>query len=42
MPSTGRLVRYRPPREGTTVDGITTRLDSGVDEGGEISSITTR
>ena len=36
MPSTGRLIRYRPPREGTTVDGITTRLDSGVGEGGEI------
>jgi len=36
LPSTGRLVRYRPPREGTTVDGITTRLDSGVGEGGEI------
>jgi propionyl-CoA carboxylase alpha chain len=37
MPSTGRLIRYRPPREGTTVDGLTTRLDSGVVEGGEIS-----
>ena len=37
MPSTGRLIRYKPPREGTTVDGITTRLDSGVVEGGEIS-----
>ena len=36
LPSTGRLVRYRPPREGTTVDGITVRLDSGVEEGGEI------
>lgn len=36
LPSTGRLIRYRPPREGTTVDGITTRLDSGVEEGGEI------
>src|SRR6516225_6201403 len=35
-PSIGRLVRYRPPREGTTVDGLTTRLDSGVSEGGEI------
>ena len=35
MPSTGRLVRYRPPAEGT-VDGVTTRLDSGVEEGGEI------
>ena len=37
MPSTGRLIRYRPPREGTTVDGVTVRLDSGVEEGGEIS-----
>jgi propionyl-CoA carboxylase alpha chain len=36
LPSTGRLIRYRPPREGTTVDGITVRLDSGVEEGGEI------
>jgi propionyl-CoA carboxylase alpha chain len=35
MPSTGRLVRYRPPELGV-VDGITTRLDSGVEEGGEI------
>jgi propionyl-CoA carboxylase alpha chain len=29
-------VRYRPPKLGTE-DGITTRLDSGVEEGGEIS-----
>jgi propionyl-CoA carboxylase alpha chain len=29
-------VRYTPPRLGTD-DGITTRLDSGVEEGGEIS-----
>jgi propionyl-CoA carboxylase alpha chain len=36
LPSTGRLVRFRPPPE-TTVDGITIRLDSGVEEGGEIS-----
>jgi propionyl-CoA carboxylase alpha chain len=36
LPSTGRLVRYRPPRLGTE-GGITTRLDSGVEEGGEIS-----
>ncbi|MBK5196672.1 MAG: acetyl-CoA carboxylase biotin carboxylase subunit [Methyloceanibacter sp.] len=36
MPSTGRLVRYRPPRLGTS-GGVTTRLDSGVEEGGEIS-----
>ena len=32
LPSTGRLVRYRPPVEG---DGV--RVDTGVDEGGEIS-----
>ncbi len=36
MPSTGRLIRYRPPAEGVH-DGITVRLDSGVEEGGEIS-----
>jgi propionyl-CoA carboxylase alpha chain len=36
MPSTGRLVRFRPPAQGT-VDGITVRLDTGVVEGGEIS-----
>jgi len=36
LPSTGRLVRYRPPKLGTE-DGMTTRLDSGVEEGGEIS-----
>jgi propionyl-CoA carboxylase alpha chain len=36
MPSTGRLVRYRPPKLGTD-KGVTTRLDSGVEEGGEIS-----
>jgi len=36
LPSTGRLVRYRPPKLGTE-KGVTTRLDSGVDEGGEIS-----
>jgi propionyl-CoA carboxylase alpha chain len=36
LPSTGRLVRYRPPRLGID-DGVTTRLDSGVEEGGEIS-----
>ena len=35
MPSTGRLVRFRPPAQGT-VDGITVRLDTGVEEGGEI------
>ncbi|MGV1013875.1 MAG: acetyl-CoA carboxylase biotin carboxylase subunit [Methyloceanibacter sp.] len=36
LPSTGRLVRYRPPQLGTE-KGVTTRLDSGVEEGGEIS-----
>ena len=36
MPSTGRLIRYRPPEQGTA-GGVTTRLDSGVEEGGEIS-----
>ena len=36
LPSTGRLVRFQPPELGT-VDGITTRLDTGVEEGGEIS-----
>ena len=36
LPSTGRLVRYKPPRLGTE-GGITTRLDSGIEEGGEIS-----
>ena len=35
MPSTGRLVRYRPPKLGIEVEAIT-RLDSGVEEGGEI------
>src|SRR5580658_6031487 len=36
LPSIGRLVTYRPPPEGT-VDGITVRNDTGVQEGGEIS-----
>jgi propionyl-CoA carboxylase alpha subunit len=36
LPSTGRLVRYRPPAEGTR-GGITVRNDTGVYEGGEIS-----
>ncbi|MGE3149268.1 MAG: acetyl-CoA carboxylase biotin carboxylase subunit [Pseudorhodoplanes sp.] len=36
LPSTGRLVRYRPPAE-TTRDGVTVRNDTGVFEGGEIS-----
>ena len=37
LPSNGRLVRYRPPAEGT-VEGVTVRIDAGVREGGEISS----
>ena len=36
LPSTGRLVRYRPPAE-TTANGRTVRNDTGVFEGGEIS-----
>ncbi len=36
LPSIGRLVKYRPPREGTN-NGITVRNDTGVSEGGEIS-----
>jgi propionyl-CoA carboxylase alpha chain len=36
LPSTGRLVKYRPPAE-TAADGITIRNDTGVYEGGEIS-----
>ena len=36
LPSTGRLVRYRPPQEGRRGD-ITVRNDTGVYEGGEIS-----
>jgi propionyl-CoA carboxylase alpha chain len=36
LPSTGRLVKYRPPAEGVA-DGITVRNDTGVVEGGEIS-----
>ncbi len=35
-PSVGRLVRYRPPAEGTH-DGVSVRNDTGVFEGGEIS-----
>ncbi len=37
LPSTGRLVRYRPPAEGTDDEGRTVRNDTGVYEGGEIS-----
>ena len=36
LPSTGRLVRYQPPAEGTE-NGLTIRNDTGVYEGGEIS-----
>jgi propionyl-CoA carboxylase alpha chain len=36
LPSTGRLVKYRPPAEGTK-HGVTVRNDTGVYEGGEIS-----
>ena len=36
LPSIGRLVTYRPPRE-TSDHGITVRNDTGVSEGGEIS-----
>ncbi len=36
LPSTGRLVRYRPPPE-SSEGGITLRNDTGVYEGGEIS-----
>jgi propionyl-CoA carboxylase alpha chain len=36
LPSTGRLVKYRPPAE-ANADGITVRNDTGVYEGGEIS-----
>jgi propionyl-CoA carboxylase alpha chain len=36
LPSTGRLVKYRPPAE-TSIDGVTVRNDTGVTEGGEIS-----
>jgi propionyl-CoA carboxylase alpha chain len=36
LPSTGRLIRYRPPAEGVK-DGVTVRNDTGVYEGGEIS-----
>jgi propionyl-CoA carboxylase alpha chain len=40
MPSTGRLTRYLPPLEQAPAadeQGITTRVDAGVVEGGEIS-----
>ncbi len=37
LPSIGRLVRYQPPEEGRSEDGVTVRNDTGVFEGGEIS-----
>jgi propionyl-CoA carboxylase alpha chain len=36
LPSTGRLIKYRPPHEGED-HGVTVRNDTGVFEGGEIS-----
>jgi propionyl-CoA carboxylase alpha chain len=36
LPSIGRLVKYRPPAEGSS-NGLTIRNDTGVTEGGEIS-----
>jgi propionyl-CoA carboxylase alpha chain len=36
LPSTGRLVRYQPPRESRDEAGVT-RVDDGVFEGGEVS-----
>src|SRR3954468_5414518 len=36
LPSTGRLVRYRAPREAHEEQGCT-RVDDGVEEGGEVS-----
>ena len=36
LPSIGRLVKYRPPRESSEA-GLTIRNDTGVTEGGEIS-----
>ncbi len=37
LPSTGRLVTYRPPEEGENESGVIVRNDTGVYEGGEIS-----
>jgi propionyl-CoA carboxylase alpha chain len=37
LPSIGRLVKYRPPAEGKYGD-VTVRNDTGVEEGGEIST----
>ena len=37
MPSIGRLTHYLPPVAGTDKHGVTTRVDTGVFEGGDIS-----
>jgi len=37
LPSIGRLVKFRPPHEGKTLDGGIIRNDTGVYEGDEIS-----
>jgi propionyl-CoA carboxylase alpha chain len=37
LPSIGRLTRYRPPFEGSALNGSIVRNDTGVYEGGEIS-----
>ncbi|MEM8876910.1 MAG: acetyl/propionyl/methylcrotonyl-CoA carboxylase subunit alpha [Pseudomonadota bacterium] len=37
LPSIGRLTRFIPPTEETTGHGLTTRVDTGVTDGGEIS-----
>ncbi|MCB1477175.1 MAG: biotin/lipoyl-binding protein, partial [Rhodobiaceae bacterium] len=36
LPSTGRLKRFQAPAEGSQ-DGVTVRVDTGVEDGGEIS-----
>ena len=36
LPSTGRLIRYRPPAVSRTADAVV-RVDTGVEEGGEVS-----
>ena len=37
LPSTGRLIRYNPPEQGTDETGAKVRVDDGVAEGGEVS-----
>ncbi len=37
LPSIGRLSHYRPPEEGRDQQGRTVRIDTSVEEGGEIS-----